>query len=71
MSIWSDPPSPFSGQPAFAVGGVIFSGTSPEPGTVLSVDAAEGTMAVKWRDVGGAITYPTDADYLRRAMPWE
>lgn len=71
MSIWSNSPSALPGQPAFTVGDTIYSGASPEPGTVVSVDAAEGTMAVKWRDVGGAITYPLDAGYLRKAWPWE
>ena len=61
-------------QPApvpFAVGDVIFSGSSPEPGTVVAVDADQVTMAVKWRDVGGPILYPLDATFLRKAMPWE
>ena len=69
MSIWSDPPSPFSGQPAFAVGDTIYSGNSPEPGTIVSVDAAEGTLGVDWGE--GPIVYPIDAPYLRKSWPWE
>lgn len=71
MSIWSDAPDALPGQPAFAVGDIIFSGSSPEPGTVVAVDADQVTMAVKWRDVGGPILYPLDAAFLRKAMPWE
>jgi hypothetical protein len=67
MPPWGDAPA----APAFAVGDTIYSGNSPEPGTVVSVDAAEATMGVKWRDVGGAIIYPLDATYLRKAYPWE
>jgi hypothetical protein len=68
---WGDAPAPLQGQPAFAVGDTVYSGNSPEPGTVVSVDEAEATMGVKWRDVGGAIIYPLDAEYLRKAYPWE
>jgi hypothetical protein len=71
MPPWGDASTSLQGQPAFAVGDTIYSGNSPEPGTVVSVDADEATMAVKWRDVGGAIIYPLDATYLRKAYPWE
>ena len=80
MSAWSDPPDTGDvaggGQgaqsapvPAFAVGERVYSGDSPQPGTVLSVDAAEGTLGVDWGE--GPITYPIDAPYLRKAWPWE
>ena len=64
-------PAPAPNPSSFAVGDVIRSGNSPEPGTIVSVDEAQATMGVKWRDVGGAITYPLDATYLRKAFPWE
>lgn len=71
MSIWGDPPDTLQRQSAYAVGDTIYSGNSSEPGTVVFLDEAAGTMAVKWRDVGGAINYPIDATYLRKAFPWE
>ena len=41
-------------------------------GAVVSVDHEHGTMGVVWSDGdGGAITYPVDATYLRKAWPWE
>ena len=64
-----DASAPLQGQPAFAVGERVYSGDSPQPGTVLSVDAAEGTLGVDWGE--GPIVYPIDAPYLRKAWPWE
>jgi len=68
---WGDAPSPLPGPCPYAVGDTVYSGNSPEPGTVVSVDEAQATMGIKWRDVGGAVTYPIDATYLRKAFPWE
>lgn len=51
---------------------IVYSGNCR--GTVVSVDTASATMAVLWDDNGGRygeITYPLDADYLRKGMPWE
>ena len=72
---WGDAPADISGQDAcrFAVGDTVYSGNSPEPGHVVSVDPREATMGIVWSDVngGGAIIYPIDASYLRKAFPWE
>lgn len=64
---WSDPPA----APRFSVGDVVYSGECR--GTVVSVDATAGLISVEWSDSrdGGAIVYPMEADYLRKAMPWE
>lgn len=66
---WSDAPGP----PVYAVGDAICNSYQPPSrGTVVSVDAETATMGVKWDDGdGGAIVYPTNATYLRKAMPWE
>lgn len=59
----------------YAVGDAICNNYRPPSfGTVISVDAAGGTMAVEWDDGEaryGAITYPIDATFLRKAWPWE
>jgi len=56
----------------FTMGDRIFSGASR--GKVADVDTS-GTYAlisVVWDDGnGGEIVYPMDADYLRKALPWE
>lgn len=68
---WSDAPPACQ----YAVDDTVYSGASA--GRVVSVDAAAGTMDIIWNDTdprdegGGAITYPLDATYLRKAMPWE
>lgn len=76
MYPWSNAPA----APAYAVGDQVRSGDNPEPGTVVSVDAVAGTIRVLWRDVSLehdcapetlAITYPIDAPYLRKKLPWE
>lgn len=74
MFPWSDAREPAA--PAYAVGDPICSAdTGPADtcrGCVVSVDAEQATMGVVWSDGdGGAITYPIDATYLRKAMPWE
>jgi hypothetical protein len=69
MSIWGDASDALPGQPAYAVGDVVYSGTSPNAGTVVSVDAAAATLGIDWG--GGPIVYPIDAPYLRKAFPWE
>ena len=54
----------------YAPGDAIYSGDCR--GSVVSVDASAGTMAVVWSDGdGGAITYPLEAEYLRKKFPWE
>jgi hypothetical protein len=38
------------------------------------VDESENAMGIIWDDNGdkhGAITYPMDATYLRKGLPWE
>lgn len=63
---WGDAPA----APAHAVGDTIYSGNTA--GRVVSVDTEQATMGVVWSDGdGGAITYPMDATYLRKAFPWE
>ena len=69
MSIWSDPPDDVQRQTAYAVGDTVYSGDSPEPGTIVSVDADEATLGIDWGE--GPIVYPIDAPYLRRKFPWE
>lgn len=73
---WSDTPPAVT----YAVGDTVYSGNSPDPGRVVSVDAKQGTMGIVWGDANMeldcdpsalAITYPVDATYLRKAMPWE
>jgi hypothetical protein len=56
---------------AYAVGDAVYSGECR--GTVVTVDAEKATMGVVWSDSddGKPITYPMDASYLRRKMPWE
>lgn len=60
---------------AYAVGGTVYSGDCR--GAVVSVDAKQGTMGVVWEDANTeldrdpSITYPIDATYLRKALPWE
>jgi len=71
MFPWSNPPAEVHGSDdRFRLGSVVYSGDAK--GTVVSVDAAAGTMGVIWSDGdGGAIIYPLDATYLRGPMPWE
>lgn len=68
MFPWSDPQA---AQPApYAVGDSVRSGSST--GRVVSVDAEHGHVGVVWNDGdGGAITYPVEAEFLRKALPWE
>ena len=55
---------------AWAVGEAVYSGD--ECGRVVSVDGEHGTISVEWPGVAyGAVTYPADATYLRKAFPWE
>ena len=68
MSIRGDPSDDVQRQ-GFSVGDVVYSGDSPEPGTVVSVDADEATLGIDWGE--GPIVYPIDAPYLRRKFPWE
>jgi hypothetical protein len=54
---------------AYAVGDRIRSGRE-SVGTVVSLDGEH--MQVSWDDGNyGPITYPMDAGYLRKEMPWE
>lgn len=74
MFPWSDTPG---AAPTYAVGATVYSGEWR--GTVVSVDREHGTIDVVWSDASvewdfegsGAITYPADAGYLRKALPWE
>lgn len=65
MYPWGDAPAAFS----FAVGDTVYSGECA--GRVVSVDADAATISVEWSDGDGAITYPSDATYIRKKMPWE
>lgn len=42
-----------------------------ERGTVISVDAAGGTITVQWRDGPFPVVYPDDTRELRKVFPWE
>jgi len=66
---WSDAPA----AAPYAVGDRVVSGNVGDLGTVVSVDCEHNTISVAW-DCGdryGEITYPADATFLRKAMPWE
>lgn len=54
-------------QPAYAVGDSVRSGDCK--GTVAAV--AEWTFEIVWEDGDSPITYPIDATYIRKVMPWE
>lgn len=57
-------------EPAYAVGDTVCSGDCR--GTVVTVDAEKTTMGIVWSDGDEyPITYPMDASYLRKKMPWE
>jgi hypothetical protein len=54
------------------VGDTVFNSyVPPSRGTVVSVDEANGTISLDWHEGYGAIIYPADAAYLRKAFPWE
>ena len=58
------------GASSYAVGDRVYSHN--EGGTVHAV--GDGTIDVAWDSADkkyGAVTYPSDAHYLRRAYPWE
>lgn len=68
MFPWGDAQTTFG----HAVGDTVYSDGSPEPGRVVSVDAETATMGIVWSGSdGGTITYPLDATYIRKKMPWE
>lgn len=75
MFPWGDTPSevPRSDDaPTYAVGDTVCNNYQPPSrGTVVSVDAECGTISLDWGEGYGPITYPIDASYLRKAMPWE
>lgn len=57
-------------QPSYAVGDRVRSGD--QLGTVVSVGGDDyPTISVEWSKDQRPITYPADAPYLRKAMPWE
>ncbi len=68
MFPWSDTQTTEQG---YTVGEAIYSGACR--GTVVAVDAEKATMGVVWEDSddGKPITYPIDAPYLQKAMPWQ
>jgi thioredoxin reductase len=70
-SLWSRIPATQTSVPTvYAVGDVVFSGA--ERGTVEAVGGDEyPTISVVWSEGQKAITYPADAPYLRKGMPWE
>jgi hypothetical protein len=53
----------------FEPGDVVYSGESR--GIVVSVDVADAVFSVDWNENYGPITYPLDATFIRKAMPWE
>lgn len=55
----------------YAVGDTVYSGDCR--GTVVAVDAEKATLGVVWSDSndGKPITYPMDASYLRKGLPWQ
>ena len=55
----------------YAAGDTICSGGCR--GTVVTVDAEKATMGVVWADSDDEkpITYPMDADYLSKRLPWQ
>lgn len=56
----------------YATGEIVYSGPGREcRGTVVTVDTDKATMGIAWDDGDGVITYPLDAEYLRKALPWE
>ena len=69
---WGNPP----GTPAarFAVGDIVTPEPYDTPGTVSAVDVEACTVSVVWSDGdGGAIVYPLDASFLKKAkvnLPW-
>jgi hypothetical protein len=69
MFPWCDPSE--HDEPAYAVGDTVYSGDCR--GTVVAVDEDKATMGVVWSDSddGKPITYPIDASYLRKKMPWD
>lgn len=54
---------------SYAVGDAVYSGECR--GTVVAVDADKATMGVIWNDGDSEITYPMDASYLRKGLPWQ
>lgn len=67
---WRDAHGTLGTTHRWGVGSAIYSGSSR--GTVISVDAKNGVMAIQWDDGSyGPITYPLEADYLRGPLPWE
>lgn len=68
MFPWGDPPAASD----YAVGDIVYNSYQPPSrGAIVSVDIETATMGVKWDDGSSAITYPIDATYLHRALPWE
>lgn len=69
MFPWGEPPA----APAYAVGDIVYSGNSR--GTVVHVSTIVAPLvSVEWddgKDKYGAIIYPMNAPYLRKALPWE
>jgi hypothetical protein len=67
MPPWSDPPAT-----TWTVGERIANNYQPPSlGAVVAVDAEHGTISINWDGESGAIVYPVDATYLRKAWPWE
>ena len=67
MFPWRNALPPAETAATYAVGDIVRSESCS--GTVVSV--AESTMEVVWSDGDSPITYPIEAPYLRKAMPWE
>lgn len=68
---WGDAQRPE--HPSYAVGDIVYSGASR--GTVVHASTVIApVMAVEWddgKDKYGAIIYPMNATFLRKAFPWE
>lgn len=71
MFPWSDAPTDEHHVCKYAVGDAIYSHKCR--GIVIKVSTVVGRLiSVVWNDGdGGEIIYPMDAEYLRKAMPWE
>lgn len=70
MYPWSDAPTNPHHICKYAVGDAIYNGKCR--GIVVKVSTVVSRLiSVVWEDGDGEIIYPMDAEYLRKAMPWE
>lgn len=55
---------------AWSEGDIVKSGQHSR-GRVVAVDIHDETIEIIWDDGDSGITYPADASYLEKALPWE